>query len=92
MLTYEVRDLCGAASQDAAPLLLSGTVTVPADGNTVAARLDLTGRLDHVLHIRWTDADGNTHTSHYIAEPKHLEYRPYADALRLCGFDCFAGF
>ena len=39
-----------------------------------------------------TDADGNTHTSHYIAEPKHLEYRPYADALRLCGFDCFAGF
>ena len=92
VLTYEVRDLCGAASQDAAPLLLSGTVTVPADGNTVAARLDLTGRLDHVLHIRWTDADGNTHTSHYIAEPKHLEYRPYADALRLCGFDCFAGF
>ncbi len=71
VLTYEVRDLWGAASQDAAPLLLSGTVTVPADGNTVAARLDLTGRLDHVLHIRWTDADGNTHTSHYIAEPKH---------------------
>lgn len=43
VLTYEVRDLWGAASQDAAPLLLSGTVTVPADGNTVAARLDLTG-------------------------------------------------
>ena len=59
VLTYEVRDLWGAASQDAAPLLLSGTVTVPADGNTVAARLDLTGRLDHVLHIRWNDADGS---------------------------------
>ena len=55
------------------------------------ASLPTTGMDDRFLLIEWTDSFGG-HTSHFILEPKHLDYTAYLNALTLCGFDDFQGF
>ena len=46
---------------------------------------------DRFLLIEWRDSDGD-HRSHFILEPRHLDYTTYLNALTLCGFDQFQGF
>lgn len=85
-LRYEVRDVTVADTLADAPLMLAGEVTVPSDGNVVAANVDFSGREDHVLSITWQEVGGDSSgASHYIAEPKQLDYAAYTRALRVCG-------
>ena len=90
-LTYTVTDVTASGTTHGIPLL-SGTLTVPADGNTVAGKLDLSSLEDHVLYITWKEENGKCGASHFIAEPQHLDYRAYLDALTACGFAVFEGF
>ena len=90
-LTYTVTDVTASSTTHGIPLL-SGTLTVPADGNTVAGKLDLSSLEDHVLYITWKEENGKCGASHFIAEPQHLDYRAYLDALTACGFAVFEGF
>ena len=98
--TYTVKDITdtpAGTDLSSLPVLLSGTVTVPADTATPVASLPTEGlldfgRVDHrFLLIEWSDSRG-THTSHFILEPEHLDYAAYMRALSLCGFDEFQGF
>ncbi len=88
-LTYRVTDAAGLPSAEAlasAPALMAGTVNVPADGRTAAGSVSLSGREDHVLYIEWTDSAGRQGASHFIAQPKGLDYAAYAQALGVWGF------
>ncbi len=94
VFTYTVKDITGLSvgtDLASAPALLSGTATIPADTATPVASLPITGMDDRFLLIEWTDSHGG-HTSHFILEPKHLDYTTYMQALELCGFDDWHGF
>ena len=94
IFTYTVRDITGlpvGTDLTAVPALLSGEVTVPADAATPVASLPTAGMDDRFLLIEWRDSQGN-HRSHFILEPRHLDYTAYQNALTLCGFDQFQGF
>jgi hypothetical protein len=94
VFTYTVKDITGlpvGTDLASAPVLLSGTATIPADTATPVASLPTSGMDDRFLLIEWTDSRGG-HTSHFILEPKHLDYTAYLNALTLCGFDQFQGF
>lgn len=83
VLTYRITDVSLAAPVE----LAAGQVSVPAQGRTEAVCLPLGDRLDHVLRVEWTDAVGKTALSHFLAEPEHLDYRTYTQALRACGWE-----
>ncbi len=93
--TYTVKDITDLPADtdlSTVPVLLSGTVTVPADAAAPADSIPAEG-LDHrFLLIEWTLADGSTHKSHFILEPEHLDSKMYMTALTLCGFDDWQGF
>jgi beta-mannosidase len=94
VFTYTVKDITGlpvGTDLTSVPSLLSGTATIPADTATPVASLPTTGMDDRFLLIEWTDSHGD-HTSHFILEPKHLDYTTYMQALELCGFDDWHGF
>ena len=94
VFTYTVKDITGlpvGTDLTTVPALLSGTATIPADTATPVASLPTTGMDDRFLLIEWTDSRGD-HTSHFILEPKHLDYTTYMQALELCGFDDWHGF
>ena len=94
IFTYTVRDITGLpvdTDLTTLPVLLSGEITIPADTATPVASLPTAGMDDRFLLIEWTDSLGG-HTSHFILEPKHLDYTVYLNALTLCGFDDFQGF
>jgi beta-mannosidase len=94
VFTYTVKDITGlpvGTDLTTVPALLSGEATVPADTATPVASLPTTGMDDRFLLIEWTDSHGG-HTSHFILEPKHLDYTTYMQALELCGFDDWHGF
>ena len=94
VFTYTVKDVTGlpvGTDLTAIPALLSGESTIPADSATPVASLPTSGMDDRFLLIEWTDSLGG-HTSHFILEPKHLDYTAYLNALTLCGFDDFQGF
>lgn len=94
VFTYTVKDITGlpvGTDLTTVPALLSGTATIPADTATPVASLPTTGMDDRFLLIEWTDSHGD-HTSHFILEPKHLDYTTYIQALELCGFDDWHGF
>ena len=90
-LSYRVTDVTATGSKEG-EALLCGRVTVPADGNVIAAKTDLSALEDHVLYVEWTDENGAHGESHYVAEPQHLDYAAYLGALHACGFDTFVGF
>ena len=92
--TYTVKDITGLPADTdptTVPAILSGEVTVPADSATPVAALPTASMDDRFLYIEWT-ANGERGTSHFILEPKHLDYRTYMNALALCGFDDWYGF
>ena len=94
VFTYTVKDVTGlpvGTDLTTLPALLSGETTIPADTATPVASLPTSGMDDRFLLIEWTDSLGG-HTSHFILEPKHLDYTAYLNALTLCGFDDFQGF
>jgi hypothetical protein len=94
VFTYTVKDITGlpvGTDLTTVPALLSGEATIPADTATPVASLPTTGMDDRFLLIEWTDSHGD-HTSHFILEPKHLDYTTYIQALELCGFDDWHGF
>ena len=94
VFTYTVKDVTGLpvdTDLTTLPALLSGETTIPADTATPVASLPTSGMDDRFLLIEWTDSLGG-HTSHFILEPKHLDYTAYLNALTLCGFDDFQGF
>ena len=94
IFTYTVRDITGlpvGTDLTAVPALLSGEVTVPADSATPVVSLPTSGMDDRFLLIEWRDSQGD-HRSHFILEPKHLDYTTYTQALELCGFDDWHGF
>jgi hypothetical protein len=94
VFTYTVKDITGlpvGTDLTTLPALLSGETTIPADTATPVASLPTSGMDDRFLLIEWTDSLGG-HTSHFILEPKHLDYTSYLNALTLCGFDDFQGF
>ena len=94
IFTYTVKDVTGlpvGTDLTTLPALLSGETTIPADTATPVASLPTSGMDDRFLLIEWTDSLGG-HTSHFILEPKHLDYTAYLNALTLCGFDDFQGF
>ena len=94
IFTYTVKDVTGlpvGSDLTAVPSLLSGEVTVPADSATPVAALPTSGMDDRFLLIEWRDSDG-FHRSHFILEPKHLDYHTYTQALTLCEFDDWQGF
>ena len=94
IFTYTVKDVTGLpvdTDLTTLPALLSGETTIPADTATPVASLPTSGMDDRFLLIEWTDSLGG-HTSHFILEPKHLDYTAYLNALTLCGFDDFQGF
>lgn len=94
VFTYTVKDITGlpvGTDLTAVPTLLSGEATIPADTAAPVASLPTTGMDDRFLLIEWTDSHGG-HLSHFILEPKHLDYTTYMQALELCGFDDWHGF
>ena len=94
IFTYTVKDITGlpvGTDLTAVPALLAGEVTVPADTATPVAGLPTSGMDDRFLLIEWRDSQGR-HLSHFILEPKHLDYTTYLQALELCGFDDWHGF
>lgn len=94
VFTYTVKDITGIsldADLSTLPPLLSGSVTVSADSAKEVGTLPTTGMDDRFLYIEW-EIEGQTHTSHFILEPKHLDYDTYIQALTLCGFDDWHGF
>ncbi len=94
VFTYTVKDVTGLSADTdltQVPVLLSGSVSVPADGTALVATLPAEGMEQRFLLLEWQDSAGD-HRSHFILEPEHLDYSTYIQALALCKFDDWQGF
>ena len=94
VFAYTVKDITDApenADLASLPVLLSGSVTIPADSAIPVASLPVSDMDHRFLLMEWRDSTGS-HRSHFILEPQHLDYRAYVRALTLCGFDDWMSF